>query len=111
MNLSPTIAITQNFIPRAHLPAALLFLRDQPESVTGFTKGVNDPYQLFLQRLKVQYPEILEEALNRMSTMKAGKKRKWDELVKGDGHETTGVGGSFSFGFAADGDDEEEEVP
>ncbi|KAI9792586.1 MAG: hypothetical protein M1816_002106 [Peltula sp. TS41687] len=115
VNLSPAIAITQNFVPRAHLPAALLFLRDQPDSVTGFSGDVKDPYQLFVQRLREHDPEVLEEALGRMSTMSAGKKRKWDELVKGDGGgdevNGNGNGGLFSFGFAADGDnDDEDEV-
>ncbi|KAL1997575.1 hypothetical protein VTN02DRAFT_1436 [Thermoascus thermophilus] len=47
VNLEPCVAITQNFIPRAHLPAALDFLRNKPDQVSGFRRDVADPYGLF----------------------------------------------------------------
>ncbi len=107
VNLAPSIAITQNFIPQAHLAIVLAFLRDKPAQVSGFKADVSDPYETFVQKMKEQHPEILEEALKIMEKMKEGKKRKWDELVKGD--DTTGKqSAAFNFGF---GDADDEEIP
>lgn len=110
VNLSPSIAITQNFIPETHLSAALSFLRDKPNQVSGFRSEVVDPYEAFVESLRDQHPELLEVALSEMATKDTAvaKKRKWDEVVAvGDEQEANG-GDGFSFGFAGD---EDEEVP
>lgn len=105
VNLEPSIAITQNFVPRAHLANVLLFLRDKPAQVSGFSPEVRDPYDTFVRRMREQDPHLLEEAFRVMEKMKEGKKRKWDELVKGD-DPSEKQSGAFNFGFG-DGDDED----
>ncbi|KAL8944166.1 MAG: hypothetical protein Q9216_000590 [Gyalolechia sp. 2 TL-2023] len=100
VNLEPSIAITQNFVPRAHLANTLAFMRDKPEQVSGFGNDVKDPYALFVEKLGEKHPDLLREGLVEMERLKAGKKRKWEELVKADGDE------GFGFGFG-DGDDED----
>lgn len=93
VNLSPSLALTQNFVPLTQLPAAIEFLRDQARSVSGFdTRKVEDPYALFMQRMTEQYPMELENA----SIASGAKKRKrWDELVGSKGGDD---GFTFSFG-------------
>ena len=109
VNLSPSLAVTENFVPRKHLPLVLLFLRDQPQSVSGFDcDKVPNPYELFVQRMKENYPHILEEGMKEMAKMAGPKGRtkgKWDELV---GEAKNGSG--FAFDFAEDEDTDEEEV-
>ncbi|KAI4093966.1 MAG: hypothetical protein LQ344_002564 [Seirophora lacunosa] len=100
VNLEPSIAITQNFVPRAHLANALAFLKDKPEQVSGFKNDVTDPYALFVNKLGQKHPDLLEEGLAKVETLQANKKRKWAAVVKADEEE------GFGFGFG-DGDDEE----
>ncbi|OAX81956.1 hypothetical protein ACJ72_03701 [Emergomyces africanus] len=114
------IAITQNFVPKGHLVDVLGFLSGKREQVSGFRGGVEDPFGLFVERLKGVEPELVEGALREMEKGKArereGRKRKWAEVVKGpvggegdeagDG-ETGEGGGGFSFGFEDDGSDVE----
>lgn len=115
------IAITQNFVPRGHLVDVLEFLSGKREQVSGFRGGVEDPFGLFVERLRVVEPELVEGALREMEREREGRKggkRKWDEVVKGPVDvdvdvegvgqgETgeTGEGGGFSFGFGDDGSD------
>ena len=110
VNLSPSIAITQNFVPEAHLPNVLAFLKDKPDQVSGFKKEVADPYGLFLQKMSDSHPEILQKAIQQLERAKESRKRKWNELVKGhDHHETRNSDSNgFSFGF---GDGDEDDVP
>lgn len=115
VNLSPSIAITQNFVPRAHLPNVLSFLRDKPEQVSGFRSEISNPYEIFVQEMREQHSDFLDEAYRDIERGQERRKRKWDEVVKGD---TSGKeeSGAFSFGFGfGDGDDEEdgdgEEIP
>ncbi|PKS12035.1 hypothetical protein jhhlp_001331 [Lomentospora prolificans] len=109
VNLEPGIALTQNFIPESpslhHLTEAIGFLRDKPAQVTGFKREVEDPYQLFSERLKNKHPELLEKALEILEAKRARKKRKWEAAVSGDGQERDG---GFSFGFGDDSDEEDE---
>lgn len=99
VNLSPSLALTQNFIPPTQLAAAIKFLRDQPGSVSGFDmKKVKDPYGLFLQRMQKQYPRELQDALGKLERK---KKTKWSELT-----DTKGQGFTFGFGGGGDSDDE-----
>lgn len=115
VNLSPSIAITQNFVPRAHLPNVLLFLREKPEQVSGFKSEIHNPYEVFVQKMQEQHSDFLDEAYRKIERSQERRKRKWDEVVKGD---ATGKdeGGAFSFGFGfGNGDDDEdgdgEEIP
>lgn len=107
MNLDASIAITQNFVPRAHLSGVLGFLRDKPDQVSGFRKEVTDPYGMFVEGMRRVHPELLGEALAELETKTEGRKRKWDVAVAKDGADGDGAGG-FSFGF---GDDSDAEVP
>ncbi|KAI4201214.1 MAG: hypothetical protein LQ350_003391 [Teloschistes chrysophthalmus] len=107
VNLSPSIAVTQNFVPEAHLANALGFLRDKPEQVSGFGNDVKDPYSLFTARLGDTHPALLEGGLAELERLQPGKKRKWDELVEMNG-ENGAKSKDFCFGF---GDDDDAEVP
>ncbi|KAH8732993.1 hypothetical protein GQ44DRAFT_745226 [Phaeosphaeriaceae sp. PMI808] len=107
LNLEDSLALTQNFVPRSKVPDVLVFLRDKREEVSGFDKDVCETaYELFVERLGEEYPEILEEGL--MELERRGKKGrgKWEELTKGSGEEEEG---GFSFGFG--GDDDDADIP
>jgi hypothetical protein len=103
VNLESAIAITQNFIPRSHLKAALDFLEKKPDQISGFSNHIKDPYQLFIDKLTLNRLEIIEQ----LHLIK-GKKRKWEQLLEENGDDNKKGKGGFSFGFA---DDEAEEVP
>lgn len=105
VNLDASIAITQNFVPRSHLPGVLSFLKDRPDQVSGFKKDVTDAYEMFVERMQEEHPELLGQTMAEMERRAEGKKRKWDAAVDNDQGEQNG---GFSFGF---GDDSDEEVP
>ncbi|KAI4225657.1 MAG: hypothetical protein LQ349_007024 [Xanthoria aureola] len=105
VNLSPSIAITQNFVPKAHLANALAFLKYKPDQVSGFRNDVKDPYGLFVAKLQEKHPELLQKGLADLESLRGGKKRKWEELTGPNGDDGVGVR-PFSFGFG-DGDDED----
>ncbi|KZL73486.1 F-box domain-containing protein [Colletotrichum tofieldiae] len=105
VNLESGIALTQNFVPKNQLSEVVSFLRDKPDQVTGFKQEVTDPYGLFVERLRQDQPELLEEALQTIEKKNAQKKRKWEEAVGGGDTETNG--GGFSFGFGSDLEDDE----
>lgn len=106
VNLEPGIALTQNFVPKTpslhHLSEAVGFLRDKADQVTGFRRDIENPYQLFADRLHQQHPDLLEKALEVLEAKKVGKKRKWDAAVGGDDGDS---GAGFSFGFGGDDDE------
>ncbi|KAF7549869.1 hypothetical protein G7046_g8202 [Stylonectria norvegica] len=111
VNLESGIALTQNFVPQSPslnlLSEVLSFLRDKADQVSGFNDDVKDPFGLFTERLKMDYPDALERALD-LADKKSGKKRKWDAAVGGNGDDgEQGGGGGFSFGFGGD----EDEIP
>lgn len=87
----------------------LQFLRDQKQSISGFSDEVEDPYQLFVDKLRAADPELLEEGLAELDRISKGNRGKWEQLTKGDTHEDDQENGesSFSFGFGAGDDDEE----
>jgi hypothetical protein len=105
INVKASIAITQNFVPEAHLTSVLEFLKDKRDQVSGFKKDVENPYGLFLERMGEEHPELLAKAMAELKRKVVGRKRKWDAAV---GRDDEGAGGGFSFGF---GDDSDEEVP
>lgn len=108
VNLSPSIAITQNFVPRAHLANVLAFLKKKSDQVSGFRSDVKAPYDTFMSRLRERHPEILEETLGLVEQMEKGKKRKWDEAAKGNGEQQGDNVPAFCFGF---GNESEECIP
>ena len=110
VNLEPSIAITQNFIPRSHLTNAMDFLKNKREQISGFKADVTNPYGTFVERLRAEHPDLLKEALNAMEETSKGKKRKWDDVVKG-GELEDGRHSGFSFGFGGNDDDDDIEVP
>ena len=106
VNLVPSIAITQNFVPQAHLGKVLAFLRNRPDQVSGFRDDVKDPYRKFVEKLQKFHPNFLDEALLKMEQMRPAGKRKW-EHIKGSSEDNADAK-EFSFGFGeADG----EEIP
>lgn len=107
MNLEPSIAITQNFVPEAHLANVMDFLKNKYDQISGFKKDITNAYELFVCKMRALHPSLLETALKEMESGQRAKKRKWDQLVKEDRDEDANAG-SFSFGF---GDVETEEVP
>ncbi|KAI2786297.1 hypothetical protein POX_g08680 [Penicillium oxalicum] len=108
VNLESSIAITQNFIPRSHIGAALDFLANKPDQVSGFRKNVENPYEHFVDGMREAHPELLAQGLEELQKKADGKKRKWEEIVHGKGEQDEGTSGGFSFGF---GDDSDVEVP
>lgn len=59
---------------------------------------MKDPYGLFIERMREQYPVELEDALENLERK---KKTKWGELT-----DTKGQGFTFGFGDVNDSDDE-----
>ena len=108
VNLEPSIAVTQNFVPRRRLGAVLQFLRDQKQSISGFGDDVEDPYSLFVERLREHDEALLEEGLQDLDRLSKGSKGKWEQLTKGD-DDHVADGGGFSFGFRAA--ESEEDAP
>lgn len=98
LNLEPTIAITQNFVPKAHAKATLRFLRDKTDQISGFRDNVTDAYALFMERLRKEYPDLA-------ASLNEPHKRKWNEVVN-DQEDAEGERQGFSFGFSGDIDDE-----
>jgi len=107
VNLEPSIAITQNFVPGAHLANVLDFLKNKSDQISGFKKEVRNPYELFVGKMLGLHPELLKRVLNEMENNQQGRKRKWDQLLKDNVADDTKTG-RFGFGF---GDAEDEEVP
>lgn len=102
LNLEDSLALTQNFVPERRVADVLGFLRDRREQVSGFRDDVDDPFGLFVERLREVHPEVLEEGLAELE--RRGKKgKRWEELVKAEEES-----GGFSFGF---GDDSDADVP
>ncbi|KAI6093822.1 Clavaminate synthase-like protein [Hypoxylon rubiginosum] len=106
VNLEDGIALTQNFVPKSHLADVLSFLKDKPDQVTGFKRNIDNPYNLFEERLRGYDCELLEKALDELERRNQTKKRKWEEAI-GNKNDTGDSGGGFSFGFG----DEDEEIP
>ncbi|KAK7745276.1 hypothetical protein SLS53_002771 [Cytospora paraplurivora] len=111
VNVDSGIALTQNFVPNSHLADVLEFLKDKPDQVTGFKRDVTDPYGLFVDRLKAQFPELLETALVDLEKRQSKRKRKWDEAIAvEEAEQDQGSGGfSFGFGFVDDDDDDDDD--
>jgi hypothetical protein len=98
VNLEPAIAITQNFVPKSHITAAIDFLKNKPEQVSGFKSDVQNPYALFMERLQNHHPNLIEQQ------QKVSKKRKWEDVVHGASEEDGAA--DFSFGLGDELDEE-----
>ncbi|KAH8675639.1 F-box domain-containing protein [Xylariales sp. PMI_506] len=111
VNLEAGIALTQNFVTDSpkHLSHVLSFLKDKPDQVTGFSRDIESPYELFVERLREKHPSLLEQAFEEMERKNRSRKRRWEEAV-GPTEDTSGATGGFSFGFGGD-DLEDDEVP
>jgi hypothetical protein len=98
VNLTPAIAITQNFVPKAHLRSVVGFLDRKRDQVSGFKNDVADPFRLFQERLRSRHPDLAAE----LEASAGTRKRKWDEVVAKaeDVHSAPSIG--FSFGFEDD---------
>lgn len=120
VNLEKGVALTQNFVPKSPslnlLAEVLLFLRDKPDQVSGFDSSIEQPFELFVERLAQTDADALERALE-LADKRSGKKRKWDAVVGKEGSKTeTLSGGGFNFGFGSELDDdiddgEDAEIP
>lgn len=110
LNMEESIALTQNFVPRHKLADVLAFLRDKKDQVTGFKGNVEDPYALFVEKLREHEPEALEEALAKLERRDKGGRGRWEEIKASNEEDMGGEAGGFTFGFGGD-DDEELEVP
>ncbi|KAB5563432.1 hypothetical protein GE09DRAFT_1285338 [Coniochaeta sp. 2T2.1] len=115
VNLENGIALTQNFVPESHLAEVISFLKDKADQVSGFKRDVNDPYQLFVDRLQAEQPMLLAAALQELERKQERKKRTWDMVVGSNGGEEEEhpekKSAGFSFGFGSGEDDEDEEIP
>ena len=107
LNLEPSIAITQNFVPRKRIGAVLQFLRDQKQSISGFGNDVQNPYKLFVERLQEHDPELLQEGISELEKYSNGGKGRWEELTQAGAGADEGEPGGFCFGF---GDDDDAEI-
>lgn len=103
LNLEDSVALTQNFVPRHRLADVLLFLRDRREQVSGFRDDVQDPYELFVARLKELEPAVLDEAMAVLEMRTKNAKAKWEQVKTDDGE-------GFAFGFGG-GDDDDDDIP
>ena len=102
VNLEPSIAITQNFVPKAHLGKVVDFLSNKADQVSGFRAEGNETlWDLFKREVDREHPELISQLLAKSKEVNV--KRKWDRIVDGTedkGRSKTG----FSFGFASDED-------
>ncbi|KZT52538.1 Clavaminate synthase-like protein [Calocera cornea HHB12733] len=121
VNLTPAIAVTQNFVSRHELASVLKFMRDKPGQISGFKVPSElaasacvdldqaddaDPYRAglyerFVGLLREKEPELLEDALARMVPPKERGTGKVEDA--GDGKTAEGLtptkGSAFSFDF------------
>ena len=104
VNLSHCIAITQNFVPEAHLPKVLSFLKDKPDQVSGFDPSAGDPFCLFLQKLERWHAKKLDRAVKHIDKSNRGTKRKrtGSKTTKHKGLTLKNDAQSFRFSFSDD---------
>ena len=109
VNLEPSIALTQNFVPKAHLIEVLKFLRDKPNQVSGFPQSVKDPYLLFVEQMQSRHPDLIASALDKINQTTNSKKRRWESVVdKSDTLSSADKQFSDGFKFGFGGEDNED---
>ncbi|BFZ63551.1 hypothetical protein YB2330_004678 [Saitoella coloradoensis] len=101
INLTPSVALTGNFIAKNNLRKALRFMRDMPDQVSGFRK-VEDPYALFVKRMEQEHPIELKNALEEMDREDEAKRKKVEAKASSGWTALTENTGGFSFGFGGD---------
>lgn len=126
LNLEDGIALTQNFVPKAHLGRVLGFLRDKRDQVSGFGREDVDAgvkvveegkeFELFVEKLREEgYGAEVDTALEEMrrEDEKKGRPSKW-EILTGKAKKDIDVevpvdsaDGGFSFGFGFEDDEDE----
>lgn len=95
INLEPTVAITQNYMPLCALEHGLRFLRDKPDQVSGVSPA-DAPlmYDRLVQALRASKPDILEPALEALrkplSIGRTAITRAWSSVL-GSGTEPPDV--------------------
>eukprot|EP00045_Choanoeca_perplexa_P011192 m.117306 g.117306 ORF g.117306 m.117306 type:complete len:481 (-) comp15544_c0_seq1:16-1458(-) len=104
LNLSDTVAITQNYISSSNLAQALRFLRDKPDQVSG-TERAKDLYSDFATALQAKRPKLWAQVQpslvnkpslwNAMASHDSKAKSAKLNLATSNTSEVT----SFSFGF------------
>ncbi|KAK9461954.1 uncharacterized protein V1516DRAFT_673386 [Lipomyces oligophaga] len=106
VNLSPTIALTQNFVPVAHITSVLKFFYTKKDQISGFHSSgedddetpENDILLTFLDRLESPAMAISKKMQDRIKAWKEKNLNKfqigskWDRLIESKQL-------SFSFGF------------
>ena len=97
VNLEPAIAITENFVPKSHLKAAVNFLENRPNQVSGFASDVEDPCGLFFDILRTARPDLLD-----LLGLGTKKKRKWGDVVQRTTWSIENENRGFSFSFGDD---------
>ncbi|KAK9365169.1 hypothetical protein V1509DRAFT_571509 [Lipomyces kononenkoae] len=114
VNLTTTVAITQNFVPLPHVMSVLKFFHNKKDQISGFRRsqspGDNDEednetpeidvLSIFIERLKTSkaLPKSMLQKIEEWSNLQG--ESSWTKLT--DGKED-----SFRFGFGEDGSDEE----
>lgn len=95
LNLEESLAITQNFVPEAHLLKVLEFLRDTPEQISGFASDIKseDVYEMFIKSLQQGAPELLDKVSTKAKGSLYSKFSGWEDLTSNQDVE------AFSFGF------------
>ncbi|KAI9710100.1 MAG: hypothetical protein M1820_002902 [Bogoriella megaspora] len=98
VNLEPSIAITQNFVPETKLYDVMEFLRTKPEQVSGFPKDVENPFRVMESKLELHRPDLLDKYKADRELLKPTNRSRWEAVI--DGREDQDAG--FSFGFGDD---------
>lgn len=106
VNLTESIAITQNFVPQSHLEDVMDFMATKPDQVSGFSNDVKDPFSLFKQKMQETYPDISIQDTKRLQATNTSKKRLWDQVIKTVPEKRSRNVFSFAFG-----DDNDDDVP
>ncbi|KAK9456875.1 hypothetical protein V1511DRAFT_477480 [Dipodascopsis uninucleata] len=126
INITSTIALTQNFVPLPHVRNVLRFLKDRKEQISGFQRKVDahstnnieygmvkdddetpdiDVYEFFLSKLRgLGSNELPVRELAKINDLASGSESasQWEKLV--NEKETT-----FNFGFGFESENEEDE--
>lgn len=98
VNLSSSIAVTQNFVSRPELPNVLDFFKNRSDQVSGFKfpstsasedhleidedgcEGSSDVYEAFCEALRREYPDVLEGELEGLRGIEEGRERAMREV-------------------------------
>lgn len=82
MNISESIAITQNFVDDYNLANVLKFIRDKKDQVSGVDKP-EELYDSFGKLLKHRMPEVIDRMMAR--EVENGREFSWEKKAKNSG--------------------------